>query len=80
MLEELLLAMSHRSRNSAVVPDGDERKPSQNAGDGDHVGDRIRFGLIQLLRPALARLPPPRGGAPAGQKMYTVCRQFDWFA
>ena len=72
MLEELLLAMSHRSRNGAVVTHGDERQPSQNTVDGYHVGDRVRLGLIQLLCPALASLPPPLGRTPAGEKIYTV--------
>ena len=72
VLEELMLAIAHRSRNGAVIPHGDKRQPAQNTGDGHHVGYLVRLWLIQLLSPALASLPPPRGGAPAGQKIYTV--------
>ena len=36
--------------------------------------------LIQLLSPALASLPPPWGGAPAGQKIYIIYVQFSWYA
>ena len=69
VLEELCLAISHRSRNGAVIPHGDERQPTQNTGDGHHIGDRTWLGLIQLLRAALASLPPPRRGAPEWQKV-----------
>ena len=69
VLEELMLVIAHQSRNGAVIPHGDKRQPAQNTGDGHHVGYRVRLWLIQLLRPALASLPPPRGGAPAGQKI-----------
>ena len=61
ILEELLLAMSHRRRDGAVVPCRDEGQPPQNGVDGDNVDDGPRLGLIQLLRSALARLPPPGG-------------------
>jgi hypothetical protein len=67
MLEELCLAISHRSRNGAVIPHGDERQPTKNTGDGYHIGDRTWLGLIQLLCTALASLPPPRRGAPEWQ-------------
>jgi hypothetical protein len=62
ILKEFLLARSHRRRDGAVVPRRDEGQPPQNGGDGDNVDDRPRLGLIQLLRSALARLPPPGGG------------------
>ena len=61
-----MLAIAHRSRNGAVIPHGDKRLPAQNTGDGHHVGYRVRLWLIQLLRPALASLPPPRGGCSCG--------------
>ncbi len=61
ILKEFLLVMSHRHRDGAVVPRRDEGQPPQNGGDGDNVDDRPRLGLIQLLRSALARLPPPGG-------------------
>ena len=80
VLEELMLAIAHRSRNGAVIPHGDKRQPAQNTGDGHHVGYLVRLWLIQLLSPALASLPPPRGGAPAGQKIYIVYVQFSWYA
>ena len=63
-----------------MVPHGDERQPSQNASDGHHVSNRVRLGLIQLHRPALARRPPPRGVAPAAQKICMVYTQFSRFA
>ena len=69
VLEELCLAISHRSRNGAVIPHGDERQPTKNTGDGHHIGDRTWLGLVQLLRAALASLPPPRGGAPEWQNI-----------
>ena len=68
ILEELLLAMSHRRRDGAVVPCRDEGQPPQNGGDGDNVDDGPRLGLIQLLRSALTRLPPPAGGVPAAER------------
>jgi len=68
IFEELLLAMSHRRRDGAVVPCRDEGQPSQNGGDGDNVDDGPGLGLIQLLRSALARLPPPAGGVPAADR------------
>ncbi len=64
ILKEVILAISHCSRDGAVVSARDERQPPQNGGGGHDVDDRIRFGLIQLLRPALISLPPPRGGIP----------------
>ena len=67
-LEELLLAMSHRRRDGAVVPCRDEGQPPQNGGDWDNVDDRPRLRLIQLLRSALTRLPPPAGGVPAADR------------
>ena len=67
-LEELLLAMPHRRRDGAVVPCRDEGQPPQNGGDGDNVDDGPRLRLIQLLRSALARLPPPAGGVPAADR------------
>ena len=67
-LEELLLAMSHRRRDGAVVPCRDEGQPPQNGGDRDNVDDVPRLGLIQLLRSALASLPPPAGGVPAADR------------
>ena len=47
-------------------PPRDERQTSQKMRDGKHVvssGDRVQYGLIQLLRLALASLPPPLRGA-----------------
>ena len=67
-LEELLLAMSHRRRDGAVVPCRDEGQPPQNGGDWDNVDDRPRLRLIQLLRSALTRLPPPAGVVPAADR------------
>jgi hypothetical protein len=61
-LKELLLAMSHRRRDGAVVPSRDEGQPPRNGGDEDNIDDRPWFGLIQLLRSALTRLPPPGWG------------------
>ena len=55
-----------------MVTHGNKRQPSQNSGDGHHVGDRVRLRLIEQLRPTLACLPPPRGGAPAGQRIDIV--------
>ena len=65
ILKELLLAISHRRRDGAVVSRRDERQPPQDGGDGDDVDDGPWLGLIQLLRSALARLPPPGGGVSA---------------
>ena len=76
VLEELILASCHRGRNGAVIPHRNKRQPAQNTSDGHHVGNRARLGLIQLLRPALASLPPPSGGAPEGQEIKTVHTQF----
>ena len=72
VLEELMFAIAHRSRNGAVIPHGDKRQPAQNTDDGHHVGYLALLGLIQLLCPALASLPPPLGRTPAGEKIYTV--------
>jgi len=68
ILKELLLAISHRRRDGAVVPCRDEGQPPQNGGDGDNVDDGPRLRLIQLLRSALTRLPPPAGGVPAADR------------
>jgi hypothetical protein len=76
VLGELILASSHRGRNGAVIPHRNKRQPAQNTSDGRHVGNRARLGLIQLLCPALASLPPPSGGAPEGQEINTVHTQF----
>jgi hypothetical protein len=54
ILKELLLAMSHRRRDGAVVPRRDEGKPPQDGREGDNVDDWPWLGLIQLLRSALA--------------------------
>ncbi len=64
IFKQVFLAISHYSRDGAVVSDRDERQPPQNGGGGHDVDDRIRFGLIQLLRTAHTSLPPPRGGIP----------------
>ncbi len=69
ILKELLLAISGRRRDGAVVSHRDERQPPQDGGDGDDVDDGPWLGLIQLLRSALARLPPPGGGVPVGKKL-----------
>ena len=47
-----------------------ERHPSQNSVDGYDVGHWTRLGLIQLLRPALARLSPLWRRAPAVQQVF----------
>ena len=57
--KELLLAISHLRGDGAVDAHGTESQPSQNSVDGHDVDDRMLLGLIQLLRPALARLPTP---------------------
>ena len=69
ILKQLLLAISHRRRDGAVVSRRDERQPPQDGGDGDDVDDGPGLGLIQLLRPALARLPPPGGGVPVDRNL-----------
>jgi len=76
ILKELLLAMPHRRRDGAVVPRRDEGQPPQNGGDGDNIDDRPRLGLILLLRPALARLPPPREGCSCCEPKLEVYTQF----
>jgi hypothetical protein len=53
--------------------------PPQDGGDGDDVDDGPWLGLIQLLRSALARLPPPGGGGSCGPKplgLHAVCTLF----
>ena len=67
-VKDLLLAMSYRRRDGAVVPCRDEGQPPQNGGDGENADDGPRLGLIQLLRSALARLPPPEGAVPAADE------------
>ena len=85
ILKELLLTMSHCSRDGAVVPCRYEGQPPKNGGDGDNVDDGPRLGLImiQLLRSALARLPPPAGGVPAADQnlKFTLSLLFvyEWF-
>ena len=69
ILKQLLLAISHRRRDGAVVSRRDERQPPQDGGDGDDVDDGPGLGLIQLLRSAIARLPPPGGGVPADRNL-----------
>jgi hypothetical protein len=59
--------MSHRRRDGAVVHRRDEGQPPQNGGDGGNTDDGSWLGLIQLLRSALARLPPP-GGVPTADR------------
>ena len=68
--KELLLAISHLCRDGAVDAHGAESQPSQNSVDGHDVGHWTRLGLIQLLRPALARLSPPRRRAPVVQQVF----------
>ena len=60
--------MSHRRRDGAVVPCRYEGQPPQNGGDGDNVDDGPRLLPIQLLRSALARLPPPAGVVPVADQ------------
>ena len=60
--------MSHRLRDGVMAPCRYEGQPPQNGGDGDNVDDGPRLGLIQFLRSALARLPPPAGGVPAADQ------------
>ena len=71
VFKQVLLAISHYSRDGAVVTDRNERQPPQNGGGGHDVDDRFRFGLIQLLRSALTSLPPPRGGIPEVHNGYS---------
>ena len=77
VLEELMLAIAHRSRNGAVIPHGDKRQPAQNTCDGHHVGYLVRLWLIQLLSPALASLT---ARCSCRQKIYIIYMQFCWFA
>jgi hypothetical protein len=73
ILKALLLAMSHRRRDGAVVPRRDEGQPPQNGGDGDSIDDWPWLGLIQLLRSALTRLPSPECVVPAAdQNLHSV--------
>jgi hypothetical protein len=65
VLKELALAVPHGSGNCPVIPGRGERQPSQNEGDRHDVDHRIRLGLIQQLRPALACLAPPIRNPPA---------------
>ncbi len=65
--KEVPLAAAQRSRNSAVVPSWNERQPFQDGGDWHNVDDGLLL-LIQLLRPALASLPPPGGDSPVHQR------------
>ena len=69
ILKELLqvLAISHRRRDGALVSRRDERQPPQDGGDGNDLDDGPWLWLIQLLRSALACLPPPGGGVPVDQ-------------
>ena len=68
IFKELLLTMSHRRRDGAVVPWRYEGQPPQNGGDGDNVDYGPRLGLIQLLRSALARHPPQAVSVPAADQ------------
>ena len=68
VLKVVLLAMPHICRDGAVVPRRDEGQPPQNGGDGDDVDNGPRLRLVQLLRSALARLPPPGGGVPVADQ------------
>jgi hypothetical protein len=68
IIKEILLAMPHLRRDGAVVPRRDEGQPPQNGGDGNNVDDGPRLRLVQLLRSALACLPPPGGGVPAADQ------------
>jgi hypothetical protein len=76
--KEVPLAASQRRRNGAVVPRWDERQPPQDGGDWHDVDDGLLW-LIQLLRPALASLPPPGGDSPVHRRdrdefnMHTLC-------
>ncbi len=60
IFKQVLLAISHHSRDGAVVSYRDERQSPQNGGGGHDVDNLLWLGLIQLLRPALTSLPPPR--------------------
>jgi hypothetical protein len=74
IFKQVLLAISHYSRDGSVVSDRDERQPSHNGGGRHDVDDRLWFGLIQLLRPALTSLHPPRGGIPVRRSITTHLR------
>ncbi len=69
MLKEVLLAISHCSRNGAVVSYRDERQ-LPNGGGGHNVDDLLWFWLTPLLRPALTSLPLPRRGIPVDHNGY----------
>ena len=64
ILKQLLLVMSHRCRDGAVVPRRDEGQPSQNGGDGGNVDDgpglAIAFSAMQTMsHPVRSLCPPP---------------------
>ena len=63
-------AQSYLCGDGAVDPHGAERQPYRNSVDGHDVGHWTLLGLIQLLRPALARLSPPRRRAPVVQQVF----------
>ena len=65
-----MLAISHLCGDGAVDAHGAESQPSQNLVDGHDVGHWTLLGLIQLLRPALARLSPKRRRAPVVQQVF----------
>ena len=63
-------AQLHLYWDFAVDAHGAERQPSQNSVDGHDVAHWTLLVLIQLLRPALARLSPPRRRAPVVQQVF----------
>jgi len=63
-------AQLHLCWDGAVDAHGAERQPSQNSVDGHDVAHWTLLVLIQLLRPALARLSPPRRRAPVVQQVF----------
>ena len=70
ILEELLLAMSHRRRDGAVVPCRDEGQPPQNGGDGDNIASGGR--LVQTFSKVCMSLQSLR----LGDFLQTFCRLF----
>jgi hypothetical protein len=70
--------MPHLRRDGAMVPRRDEGQPPQNGGDGDYVDDGPWLGLIQLLRSALTRLPPPGGGIPTADQNLKFTLSFNF--
>jgi hypothetical protein len=54
ILKELLLVISHRRRDGAMIPHRDEGQPPQNGGDVDNVeyGPRLRLIHWQVLQNA----------------------------